>query len=187
MEGLLLGAIFALLGAGAIWAAIAYTASNRPYGYVGLGDLFVFIFFGWVGVAGTYFLQVQQVDWAVLLPATAVGLLAVGVLNVNNIRDMASDRLAGKFSVPVRLGPARARLYHWALLLGALLCALLFVLLDYDSPWQFLFLLAAPLLVRNGLAVQRRHEPPLLDPLLRQLSLSTLAFVLCFGVGLVLA
>ena len=186
-EGLLAAGLFILLGAAAIWAAVSYTASSRPYGYAGLGDLFVLIFFGWVGVAGTYFLQAGVLTGRLLLPATAIGLLAVGVLNVNNIRDIDSDRLAGKRSVPVRLGPARARIYHWLLLGLAWGCALLFVLTDYQSPWQLLFLLATPLLVRHGLAVARGRDAAALDPLLKQLSLTTLAFVLLFGLGLLAA
>lgn len=175
--------LFILLGAAALWAAIAYTASGNPYGYRGLGDLFVFLFFGLVAVAGTYFLQTQSLPLPVLLPATSCGLFAVAVLNVNNIRDIDSDRRAGKRSIPVRLGPHRARIYHWFLLLGGLAAALAYVLLTNRSPWQFLFLLSAPLIVRNGLAVWRTRSSEALDPLLKQMSLSTLFFVLTFGLG----
>src|SRR5690606_27635602 len=111
--------IFVLLGAAAIGAAITYTAGKMPYGYAGLGDIAVLIFFGWVGVIGSYFLQTIRFSLVLLLPAMACGLLAVAVLNVNNIRDMESDRLAGKNSMPVRLGLPRARLYHWFLLISA--------------------------------------------------------------------
>jgi 1,4-dihydroxy-2-naphthoate octaprenyltransferase len=186
-EGLLLLLVFVLLGAAAIWAAIAYTASSRPYGYAGLGDLFVFLFFGLVAVGGTYFLQAQHLAAAVLLPAASVGLYSVAVLNVNNIRDLESDREAGKRSLPVRLGPHAARLYHWALLGGGTLLALLYVIVEYHSLWQFLFFVALPLLVRNGLAVWRGHTAEELDPLLRQMSLTTLVFVLAFGLGQLLA
>ncbi len=175
--------VFVGLGAAAIWAAINYTAGSRPYGYAGLGDLFVLIFFGWVGTMGTYFLQTQQIQWLVMLPATSCGLLAVGVLNINNIRDIESDRQAGKFSLPVRLGGARARLYHWFLLGMAFLIAVLYVVLSYRSPWQFLFILTLPLLIRNGLAVQNTLESTRLNPLLPQLSFITLAFVLTLGLG----
>lgn len=183
VQGIVWIAVFVGLGAAAIWAAINYTAGSRPYGYAGLGDLFVLIFFGWVGTMGTYFLQTQTLNWLVMLPATSCGLLAVGVLNINNIRDIDSDRQAGKFSIPVRLGRERARLYHWLLLGGAVAAALLYVLLTYHSPWQFLFLLTVPLLIRNALAVQHTHESPRLNPLLPQLSLITLAFVITFGLG----
>lgn len=175
--------LFVLLGGAAIWAAISYTASSKPYGYVGLGDLFVFIFFGLVGTMGTYFLQAQTWNWLVLWPGKAVGLLSVAVLNVNNIRDIESDRQAGKLSVPVRLGARRARQYHWALLGGAVLAALLYVALTYQSPWQFLFVISLPLLWRNGTAVARTTDPLRLNPLLKQLSLSTLLFVFAFGLG----
>lgn len=178
--------LFLVLGAAAVWAAIAYTASSNPYGYRGLGDLFVFIFFGLVAVAGTYFLQAQALPWPILLPAASCGFFSVAVLNVNNIRDIESDRRAGKHSIPVRLGPRRARIYHWALLLGGLGAALAYVLITYRSPWQFLFALSAPLMIRNGLAVWRGRDSATLDPLLKQLSLSTLLFVLTFGVGQVI-
>ena len=175
--------IFLLLGAAAVWAAIAYTASDRPYGYAGLGDLFVFVFFGLVAVAGSYFLQTQSLPPLIFLPAASVGLFSVGVLNVNNIRDLESDRQAGKRSIPVRLGLASARRYHWVLLLGGLLAALLYVLLTYRSPWQFLFLVTVPLFLRNGRTVAQNQNPAALDPMLKQLSLSTLLFVLLFGLG----
>ncbi|MCA9972898.1 MAG: 1,4-dihydroxy-2-naphthoate octaprenyltransferase, partial [Anaerolineales bacterium] len=175
--------LFVGLGAAAIAAAVAYTNGKRPYGYVGLGDLFVLIFFGWVGVLGTYFLQAQALAWPLLLPATSCGLLAVAVLNVNNIRDIESDRLAGKQSIPVRLGPRRARVYHWLLLAAAVGTAVLYVLLAYRTPWQFLFVLALPLLWRNGTAVSGTTDPRRLNPLLKQLSLATLFFIVTFGVG----
>ncbi|MEM7111335.1 MAG: 1,4-dihydroxy-2-naphthoate polyprenyltransferase [Chloroflexota bacterium] len=179
--------VFILLGISAIIGAITYTAGKRPYGYVGLGDISVLIFFGWVGVMGAYFLHTTTLNWLVMLPATACGLLAVAVLNVNNIRDIESDKAAGKQSIPVRLGRERAVVYHWLLFAGALLTAVLYVILTYTSPWQFLFLLVIPLLVRNGTAVRRITAPMQLNPYLRQMSLTTLAFVLLFSLGQLLA
>ncbi len=175
--------VFVGLGAAAIFAAIAYTAGKRPYGYAGLGDLFVLIFFGWVGVAGSYFLHTLSFTWSIMLPATSMGLLAMAVLNVNNIRDIASDALAGKRSIPVRVGPEKARVYHWILLISAVVFSLLYVLISYTSPWQFLFLLAVPLLIRHGLSVQRTTDPLALNPMLKQLSLITLLYVFLFSVG----
>lgn len=186
-DALWLVLLFVVLGAAAVWAAIAYTASSKPYGYVGLGDLFVFIFFGWVSVLGSYFLQTHVLPPVMFLPATSVGLFSVAVLNVNNIRDIDSDREAGKHSIPVRLGPRPARLYHWGLLAGGFLAALLYVIITYRSPWQLLFLLSAPLLLRNGLAVWRGRRAEMLDPLLKQMSLTTLLFVITFGLGQLLA
>ncbi|MBO3270705.1 1,4-dihydroxy-2-naphthoate polyprenyltransferase [Hymenobacter defluvii] len=174
---------FFLLGLAAIWAAVNYTAGAKPYGYAGLGDISVFLFFGLVGVCGTYYLQTQTLPLLVLLPAAALGCFATAVLNVNNIRDIRSDKLAGKITIPVRLGPVAARRYHWLLLGVGFLCAVAYVALNYYSPWQWLFVLSAPLLVRNGLLVWQRQESMQLDPLLKQMAMSTLAFTLLFGIG----
>jgi len=178
--------IFLILGLLAIWAAVSYTAGSLPYGYAGLGDGAVLIFFGWVAVPGGYFLQTLALRPALFLPATSCGLLAVAVLNINNVRDIDSDRIAGKRSIPVRLGLRRARLYHWGLLMGGHLCALAYVLVDYRSPWQLLFLLTLPLFLWNGRAVSDR-PPAELDPYLGQLSLAILLFAVTFGIGQLLA
>ena len=177
---------FLVLGLSAIWAAVNYTAGSRPYGYAGLGDLSVFIFFGLVGVCGTYFLQARTLPPSVLLPAAALGCFATAVLNVNNIRDIRSDELAGKITIPVRLGPVRARRYHWLLLVLGFSAAVLYVAFTYHSPWQWLFLLAAPLLLRNARAVWQRQDSLQLDPLLKQMALTTLVFTLLFGLGQIL-
>ena len=182
--GLALG--FLALGLAAIWAAVHYTAGDNPYGYAGLGDLSVFTFFGIVGVCGTYFLQTLTLPPIVLLPAVALGCFATAVLNVNNIRDITSDELAGKITIPVRLGAVQARRYHGLLLLFGLGCASLYVALAYHSPWQWLFVGAVPLLAFNGLQVWQRQESMRLDPLLKQMALSTLVFTLLFGIGQVL-
>ena len=175
--------LFIILGGLAILAAVAYTAGIRPYGYAGLGDLSVLIFFGWIAVMGSYFLQTLRFDWQIMLPATASGLFAVAVLNVNNIRDIDSDRQAGKKSIPVRIGPRKARIYHWILLISAVIFAVVYVLFVFISYWQFLFLLVLPLLYRHGMAVWNTYDPLKLNPLLKQLSLITLLFVLLFSVG----
>jgi 1,4-dihydroxy-2-naphthoate octaprenyltransferase len=182
-SGLWLFMGFLLLGLGAIWAAVNYTAGARPYGYAGLGDVSVFLFFGLVGVGGSYFLQTRELPYDVLLPAVSLGCFSAAVLNVNNIRDIRSDELAGKITVPVRLGPRGARLYHWLLLLLGLGAAVAYVALNYHSPWQWLFVGAAPLLVFNGVQVWRRQQSMQLDPLLKQMAMSTLLFVLLFGIG----
>lgn len=181
-EALPLFLLFILLGAAAIIAAVTYTAGSKPYGYVGLGDIFVLIFFGWVGVLGSYFLQAHALEWRLLLPATSTGLLTVAVLNVNNIRDIDSDKLAGKRSIPVRLGHHRARLYHWGLLSVSLGAALLYVLLHFTGYGQLLFLILLPLFWKNGITVYRT-ESAKLDPMLKQTSLLTLLFVFSFGLG----
>ncbi|HET9486866.1 MAG TPA: 1,4-dihydroxy-2-naphthoate polyprenyltransferase [Chryseosolibacter sp.] len=175
---------FLALGLLSIGAAITYTIGRRPYGYLGLGDVSVLIFFGLVGVMGSYYLFAKAISWYEVLPAMSMGLLSIAVLNINNIRDIESDKMAGKYSIPVRLGRKKAIAYHWILLGSAVLFAFLFTLLRYDSPVQFLFLIAIPLFIRNGIAITRK-QPEFLDPYLKQMALSTLLFVLLFGAGLV--
>lgn len=171
------------LGVLAIIAAITYTSGKRPYGYAGLGDISVFIFFGLVGVLGTYYLHTNAFRYVILLPASSCGLFATAVLNVNNIRDIRSDKSAGKYSIPVRIGRRAAVYYHWSLLGAGVLASVAYVLIDYRSPWQWLFLLSLPLLYINARAVKKKETAPALDPYLKQMAMATLAFVLAFGVG----
>ncbi|WP_437179357.1 1,4-dihydroxy-2-naphthoate polyprenyltransferase [Pontibacter liquoris] len=184
--GILLFLLFLAIGLAAIWAAINYTAGAKPYGYAGLGDISVFLFFGLVGVLGTYFLQAKAFDSMIILPALICGFFSTAVLNVNNIRDIKSDTLAGKRSLPVRMGAKRARIYHLFLLAGGVLSAVLYVVLHYQNAWQFLFVLVLPLVVINGVNVWRRQTSQELDPYLKQMALTTLLFVLLFGIGQVL-
>lgn len=177
---------FFALGIFSIGAAITYTIGRRPYGYLGLGDLSVLIFFGLVGVMGSYYLFTKDISWYEVFPALSMGLLSVAVLNINNIRDIDSDKEAGKYSIPVRLGRRKAIIYHWVLLVLAVLCALCYTFLSYRSPAQFIFVIALPLFFINGMAITRK-QPEMLDPYLRQMAVSTLVFVLLFGAGLVLA
>lgn len=180
-------AIFFFLGLGlmSILAALAYTIGKRPYGYAGLGDVSVLIFFGLVGVMGSQYLFTQTLHWHLTMPALACGLFSVAVLNINNIRDIESDKKAGKLSLPVRMGRSRAVVYHWILLVFGIVAATIFTILNYQSAAQFLFLLTAPFLLINGFSVSRKpsHE---LDPYLKQMALTTLLFVLLFGIGLML-
>ncbi len=175
--------LFFGLGLCAIAAAVTYTAGKRPYGYAGLGDVSVLLFFGLLGVLGTYYLHTKSISPLLVLPALSCGFFATAVLNVNNIRDIESDRKAGKKSIPVRLGREAAVRYHWLLLGAGLGCAVAYVALTYASPWQLLFLVTLPLLGRNALAVKRNRNAADLDPYLRQMALTTLLFVLTFGLG----
>lgn len=175
--------VFVVLGGAAVGAAITYTAGKLPYGYAGLGDLAVLVFFGWVGVLGSYYVQAIALAPLLILPATSCGFLAVAVLNVNNIRDLNSDRLAGKRSVPVRLGLEKARVYHWLLLTLPVILAVAYVLLSQGGLWEYLFLLTVPLLIRNGLAIGRTDDLPTLNPWLKQMSLTALLFAVLFSVG----
>ena len=175
--------ILLILGVLSIGAAVNYTMGNNPYGYAGFGDLFVIVFFGFVGVMGTYFCHTGTFETTALLPAFSCGLLSTAVLNVNNIRDISSDEKAGKRSIPVRIGRQKAVIYHWALILIALSSTILYVLLNYSSPLQFLFLVAAPFLLFNGMKVSKTKESSQLDPYLKQMALSTLLFIVTFGIG----
>ncbi|MFK7804807.1 MAG: 1,4-dihydroxy-2-naphthoate octaprenyltransferase [Anaerolineae bacterium] len=178
----LLIVLFCGIGGAGIWAAIAYTATDRPYGYMGLGDLFVLLFFGAIPTLGTYYLQAKSFDVLLLLPALAGGLLAVAVLNVNNMRDIESDQAAGKQSIPVRLGLEKARLYHYSLLSGGLILAIVFTMLDYRSAWQWLFLLTLPIFGLNVKQIAKLSGSGL-DPMLKKTVLLTVAFVFTFGIG----
>ena len=177
-------AIFFFLGLGvlSILAAIAYTVGKKPYGYAGLGDFSVLVFFGLIGVMGSTYLFTKQMSLIQLLPALSCGFFSMGVLNINNIRDIESDRKAGKYSIPVRIGREKAIVYHWFLILGGVISAVVFVLLTYHSPWQLLFVASIPLFIKNGFAIQSKPSEQL-DPFLKQLALSTLLFVILFGLG----
>lgn len=175
--------IFLAIGIGAIAAAIKYTAGANPYGYKGLGDVFVFLFFGLVGVMGSYFLYTHSVSWSLVLPAMALGFLSTGVLNLNNVRDIESDKKAGKYSIPVRIGREAAVKYHWLLLKGAVVSMIAYAVLSDFYLLEYLFVLAFPLFVVNGKAVQKKKTAAALDPYLKQLALSTLLMVVLLGVG----
>lgn len=175
--------ILFVVGMLAIGAAINYTMGKNPYGYAGFGDLFVILFFGFAGVLGTYFCHTGTLNAQALLPALSCGLLSTAVLNVNNIRDIDSDKKAGKMSIPVRIGRKKAIIYHWILIIGAILSMTIFVINHFHSPIQFLFLITTPLLIFNGLKVSTIKDSKRLDPFLKQMAVSTLLFIITFGVG----
>ncbi|MGB3466917.1 MAG: 1,4-dihydroxy-2-naphthoate polyprenyltransferase [Cyclobacteriaceae bacterium] len=177
---------FLILGLLSIYAAITYTAGKSPYGYAGLGDISVFIFFGLIGVMGSFYLHTGYLVNDIALPAASCGLLATGVLNVNNIRDIISDSKAGKRSIPVRLGRKRAVYYHWSLLILAIITAIIYVIFNYSHPAQFSFLLVIPLLIKNALAVYQKEKAMELDPYLKQMAITTMFFVLIFGISHIL-
>ncbi|MRT58211.1 1,4-dihydroxy-2-naphthoate polyprenyltransferase [Enterobacteriaceae bacterium RIT693] len=178
---------FLLLGVLSIVAAITYTVGTRPYGYMGLGDISVLVFFGWISVAGTWYLQAHSLAPLVILPATACGLLATAVLNINNLRDIDSDRENGKNTLAVRLGPVTARRYHAGLLIGALVCLALFNLIWLKSLWGWLFVLAAPLLLKQVAYVIREKDPIAMRPMLERTVKAALLTNLLFALGVVLS
>ncbi len=175
---------FLVLGIAALFAAIRYTMGKKPYGYHGWGDIAVFIFFGLAAVSGSFYLQTGFFPVEVILPSVAVGTLSVAVLNVNNIRDMESDILAGKRSLAVILGRNYATLYHYFLLTTAMVVSFIFVFTNQQSISQYLFILSIPMFIRNAFAVTVYREQSQLDPYLKQMAISTLVYVLLFGLGM---
>lgn len=178
--------VFISLGIIAIIAAITYTVGKKPYGYLGLGDISVLIFFGFLAVLGTFYLQAHHLPAIILLPAFGCGLLSVAVLNINNLRDIEQDRKAGKTTLIVRIGSQNGRYYHIALLSLALLSYLIFGLLTFQHWYNFLFLLAVPLLAKHARFVYQHQNPAELRPILGQMAGLALLTNLLFSVGLIL-
>ena len=177
---------FAGLGILAIVAAITYTVGAKPYGYMGLGDISVLVFFGLLGVGGTYYLQTHSIDSHIILPAIGSGLLASAVLNINNLRDIEQDAKAGKNTLAVRLGAYKGRVYQSILLSVAALCYLAFALATAISWTNYLFVLAMPLLAKHAIFVYRSQQPSELRPMLAQMSMISLLINILFSLGLLI-
>ena len=172
-----------MLGAAAIMGAMKYTLGRNPYGYRAMGDFYVFLFFGLVAVLGAYFVctQGQGLHWKLLLPASAVGCFSVGVLNVNNIRDMKTDA-ANRVTVAIKLGARRARIYQTVLVGLGWVCMTAYCLLCWPSVWHWLWVLTLPLYVLHLRGVWTRSDRAL-DPMLPLLVMSTFLLCLLAGVG----
>ena len=164
---------YLVLGILAIFSAIRYTVGNTAYGYRGYGDLFVFVFFGLVSTLGVNFLYSKQIDFELILPAMAVGFLSVGVLNLNNMRDEASDKKAGKNTIVVKIGGEKAKKYHYFLIVSAMVLTLIFAIISDFKFDQYLFLLAYIPLTNHLITVSKNQEARALDPELKKLALST--------------
>ena len=173
-----------LVGAASILAGVLYTGGPRPYGYEGLGEVFVFLFFGVVAVAGSYFAQTEELAWEALVLAVPVGLLASAILVVNNTRDLETDRRAGKRTLAVRLGRERARALFVAMVASAFASAPLPWLLGSLSPWLLLSWLAAPLAVPLVRVVRTRTDGPSLNVALAGTGRLQLAFCVLLSAGL---
>jgi 1,4-dihydroxy-2-naphthoate octaprenyltransferase len=175
-----------LVGAASILAGVLYTGGPRPYGYEGLGEVFVFLFFGVVAVAGSYFAQTENLAWEALVLAVPVGLLASSILVVNNVRDLETDRRAGKRTSAVRLGRSRARWLYVAMVLGAFLTAPLPWLFGGDglSAWLLLPWLALPLALPVIRVVRERTDGPALNGALARTGMLQLAFCTLLAAGL---
>ena len=175
--------LFTILGAISVWAAIRYTVGDSAYGYKGLGDVFVFCFFGLLAVLGSLFLFTKSLHLFDVLPAIAIGLLSTAVLNLNNMRDYTSDSRAGKRTLVVKMGIQKARVYHFLLLFVSFLCMLIY-LVKYGNSWHhFICLLAYIPLAVHALKVSGVKEAAALDPELKKVALSTFFLALFFYIG----
>ncbi len=181
------GVVILIVGAASILAGVLYTGGPRPYGYEGLGELFVFLFFGLVAVNGSYYVQLERLDWLPFGLSFAVGFLATAILVVNNVRDLDTDRRAGKMTLAVRLGRRRTRSLY-ALLIAAAFVAVPITLLAADGPaWGLLMLLSAPLVPRPLAAVMTRTDGPSLNGALAGTGALLAAFSALLAAGLVIA
>ena len=175
--------IFFLLGIASVAAAMRYTIGENAYGYRGLGDAFVFIFFGLVSVIGCYILFAKKIDHVAFLPACTIGLLSAAVLNLNNMRDRASDEKSNKITLAVKLGVKKAKRYHNILIILAIILSALFGVLYYTSPFNLIFIVAYIPLIIHLKKVNNNSEPRLLDPELKKLALTTVLLAVLMGVG----
>ena len=181
VDKLLFSVLFILLAIGAVAAAIKYTVGTNPYGYSGLGDLFVFIFFGWVSVIGSYFLQINSIDLSIVLFATSVGLLSVAVLNLNNMRDIENDLNSSKITLAVRLGGYKAKVYHFFLISIAII---LFFIGIGEQPLliKTIYTLVFVPLFLHLYRVFNVKEPKQFDPELKKLALTIFFISIVFFV-----
>ena len=178
--------VFFILGIISLVAAIKYTVGKSAYGYSGFGDFFVFVFFGLLSVVGSYFLYTKTLHVSIFLPAFSVGLLSTSVLNLNNMRDYENDKKSKKHTIVVKIGSNAAKIYHYCLLVLSLIFALSYVLLRYEQPIEFLFLVAYIPLVTHIIFVIKNTEDLRLDGELKKVALSTFMFAILFGLGQVL-
>ncbi len=183
LNNFLYSMLFFVLGGLSIAAAIRYTVGESAYGYKALGDFFVFVFFGMVSVIGSYFLFAKQIDHVVLLPSISVGLLSMSALNLNNMRDIESDRKSNKITLAVKFGEKKSKVYHTFLIVFAIIISVLFGLFYYTSPLNFIYVIAFIPLIIHINKVLKNKEPRLLDSELKVLALTTLAFSILLGIG----
>ena len=174
--------LFIALGISAILAAIFYTVGKKSYGYRGLGDIFVFLFFGLLAVLGSFYLNAKYISLDVVYPAITVGLLSTAVLNLNNIRDLKNDKKSGKMTIAVKLGVKRAKFYHTLLINIAFFALLLFVSRS-ATAWQiYLVFLLYPLFLMDLMKIDKETDLKNLDPFLKKTAIKTFLLVLVFTV-----
>ena len=179
---------FVGLGVACILAAIGYTVGKKPYGYLGLGDIFVFVFFGLVSVCGSYFLFTKTFHWDMLLPATAIGMMSAAVLNLNNMRDIESDALSGKKTLALRMGYRHAMVYEIVLLQLPLILMLVFMMMnglhEKGNYYAFIFFILVFPMTALRRKIMQTKEPKELDPYLKQVGIFTLIISVLVAFGL---
>ncbi len=173
------------LGILAIASAIRYTVGSSAYGYRGYGDVFVFVFFGLVSTLGIYFMFAKEMDWLLLLPAVAIGFLSVAVLNLNNMRDEVSDRKSNKNTMVVKMGSANAKVYHYFLVVSAMILVLEFAYFKGFNLDQYIFVLTYIPLIKHLLTVYKNKNPKELDPELKKVALSTFALSILLSLSMI--
>ncbi|NCT17515.1 MAG: 1,4-dihydroxy-2-naphthoate octaprenyltransferase [Flavobacteriaceae bacterium CG_4_8_14_3_um_filter_34_10] len=181
-ENFIISFVFFNLTIVSIIAAVKYTVGKKAYGYSGLGDVFVFLFFGLLSVLGSYYLFTHNLHWQLILPATAIGCFSTAVLNLNNMRDIENDSAAGKNTLVVKLGIQKAKKYHAFLLLFGMVCAVIFTVLNYSEPIQFVYLIAFIPFLLNLKTVFKNKVPIMLDGELKKVALSTFLFAILFTI-----
>jgi 1,4-dihydroxy-2-naphthoate octaprenyltransferase len=177
--------LFLGLGILAIASAIRYTVGNTAYGYNGYGDVFVFIFFGLVSTFGIYFMFSKSIDWLLLLPATAIGFLSVGVLNLNNMRDELSDKKVNKNTIVVKKGGAWAKKYHFFLVISAMVLVILFALAKNFKFDQYIFVVSYFPMISHLMTVAKNKDARALDPELKKLAISTFLLAILLSLALI--
>ncbi len=182
---LIFSLVFLVLGILAIASAIRYTVGKGAYGYRGYGDVFVFVFFGMVSTFGVYFMFSKSLDLLLLLPATSIGFLSVGVLNLNNMRDEESDRKAGKNTIVVKNGGVWAKKYHFFLVISAMVLVLVFAFLNDFHFDQYFFVVAYFPMISHLMTVYKNKTPRLLDPELKKLAISTFLLAVLLALCLI--
>lgn len=185
-ENFLYAVLFVFLTIACVWAAIKYTVGKNAYGYAAMGDVFVFLFFGIISVWGSYTLYSHQgLNLLILLPAAAIGLLSAAVLNLNNMRDMNTDEISGKLTVPLIIGFRKAKIYQAVLMISPFLLTLIYLILNNKTSWHHLLflLLLIPILVmlKSMFSVKEQSQ---LDKELKKVALLTLAFSLILGISI---
>lgn len=179
--------VFLAIGISSIVAAVKYTVGKKNYGYRGLGDIVVFLFFGFVAVIGTYFLQTKTINYTILLPASIIGLFSTGVLNLNNMRDIENDKTSKKITLAVKLGIQKSKVYHFALIIVAMILTIVYLLILKKIALSYIILLPFSIISIHLANVKKHYNTPTkLNSELKILSINTLFYSIVLGIIILL-